>query len=211
MAENSNQDYTSFGGWLLVWYWCLIIGGILTLIGMVLPALISIATSFLVGIVYAAGVLVSIVSVCIAAVFYIKAAIQMKARNPMFFDTLLLGMFIFLCGGIISGLFMIRSAYGLGGFIGSTIGSVVGFAIGLCLCIMYLSKSVRVNTYFNGRPPQNSRYWDWIRILPDFIISDTVPDPSKMQQMGSSFQQSDQQSRDAQSSSTAQSDNPEEQ
>ena len=171
MAENSNQNYTIFGGWLLVWYWGLIVGGILILLSMVLPALLSIATSFLIGILYTIGVFVSIISVCISAVFEIKAAIQMKARDPKFFDTLVLGMLISLGGGIISSLLSIRSAYGVGSFIGSTIGSVIGVAISLCICIMYFSKSVRVNTYFNGRPLQNSQYWKWIQLLPGFIIS----------------------------------------
>jgi len=210
MAENSNQEYTNFGGWLLAWYWCLIVGGIILLLSMVLPALISIAASFLIGIVYAVGALVSIGSVCISAVFEIMAAMQLKARNPKFFDTFLLGMLISLGGGIISNLLMIRSAYGVGSFIGSTIGSVVGVAIGLCLCIMYFSKSVRVNVYFNGRPLQQSKYWNWIKILPSFIISDTMPDPSKIQQMGSNSQQSNQQPQDAQPASTAQSDAPKE-
>jgi len=179
--QNPNQDYTNLGGWLLVWYWCLIIGGVLILLGMALPALISVAASFLVGIVYTVGVLVSIVSVCISAVLDIKAATQLKARNPQFFDTLLHGMLISLGGGIISKLLMIRSAYGMGSFIGSTIGSFFSVAISLCLCIMYFSKSVRVNIYFNGRPLQSSRYWNWIKVLPSFIISDAMPDPNKMQ------------------------------
>ena len=179
MVNNSNQDYTIFGGWLLVWYWCLIIGAILILLSMAVPALIAIAASFLIGIVYAVGILVSMVSVWISAVFDIKAAIQMKARDPKFFDTFLLGTLIFLGGGIISDFLTIRSFYGVASFIGSVIGSVIGVAISLCLCIMYFSKSVRVNTYFNGRPLQDSQYWNWIKILPDFIISDTMPDPSK--------------------------------
>ena len=212
--SNPNQNYTIFGGWLLVWYWCLIIGGILTLISMALPALLSIAASFVIGIVYATGILVSIGSVCVSAVFNVKAATEMKARNPQFFDTLLLGMFVSLGGGIISNLLMIRSAYGVGSFIGSTIGSIIGVAISLCLCIMYFSKSVRVNVYFGGRPLQNSQYWNWIKILPDFIISDTMPDPSKIQQMGSNPQQSNQQSnkaQDAPPSSAAKSNDSEEQ
>jgi len=198
MTENSNQDYTIFGGWLMVWYWCLIIGGILTLLSMALPALISIGLSFLIGTIYAVGILVSIAAACIYAVFNIKAATELKARKPQFFDTLLLGTLILLGGGIVSSLLTIRSAYGVGGFIGSTIGSVILTAVGLCLCIMYLSKSVRVNTYFGGRPLKNSQYWNWIRILPEFIISDTALDPNKVQQVFSRPQQSDQQSKDSQ-------------
>ena len=184
MNENSNsnqnptQDYTIFGGWLLVWYWCLIVGGAILLLSMVVPALLSIATSFLIGAIYTIGILISVVSVCASAVFEIKAAIQMKARNPKFFDTLVLGVLISLGGGIISNVLMIRSVYGVGSFIGSTIGSIIGVAISLCLCIMYFSKSVRVNTYFGGRPLQNSQYWNWIKILPDFITSDTTSGPS---------------------------------
>ena len=195
MSENSNanqnpqQDYTVFGGWLLAWYWCLIIGGVILLLSMVIPALISIAASFLLGVVYAVGVLVSVVSVCISAVFEIRAAIQLKARNPKFFDTFVLGLLISLGGGIVSNILTITSAYGVGRFVSSTIGSVIGVAIGLCLCIMYFSKSVRVNTYFSGRPLKSSQYWNWIKILPNFIISETMPDPAKMQQMGSRPQQ----------------------
>ena len=210
---DKNQDYTTFGGWLLLWYWCLIVGGILILLTMLIPALISIAASFLIGIVYAAGILVSIASVCVSAVLDIKAAIQMKARKTQFFDTLLLGMLVSLVGGILSNLLTIRGAYGVGRFIGSTIGSIIGVAIGLCLCVMYFSKSVRVNVYFSGRPLQDSRYWNWIKLLPQFIISDAMPDPSKMNQMGSRPQQSDGQTQDsqnAQSSYNAQSQNTDE-
>ena len=177
MSENSNfnqnpaQDYTVFGGWLLVWYWGLIIGGIIILLSMVLPALISIGLSFWIGAVYFVGVLVSILSVCVAAVLNIKVALQLKARNPRFFDTLVLSMLIALVGNIVSSILMIRGIYGLGSFIGSLIGSIIGVAVGLGLCIMYFSKSVRVKTYFSGRPLQNSRYWKWIQRLPDFIIS----------------------------------------
>ena len=174
MNENQNQDYSVLGGWLLVWYWCLIAGGVLILLSMALPALISLAASFLIGIVYAVGILVSIASVCVSCLFNIKAAMQLKARNSQFFDTLLLGMLISLAGGIVSNLLTIRSAYGISSFIGSTIGSVVGVAISLCLCIMYFSKSVRVNTYFSGRPLHNSQYWNLIKLLPDFITSDTM-------------------------------------
>ena len=138
---------------------------------MVVPALISIAASFLIGIVYAVGILVSIVSICLSALLDIKAAMQMKARNSQFFDTLLLGMLISLGGGIISKLLTIRSFAGVGGFISSTIGSVFAVAISLCLCIMYFSKSVRVSVYFESRPLQNSQFWSLIKLLPDFIIS----------------------------------------
>ena len=191
MNENSNQQYSSFGGWLMVWYWCLIIGGVLTLLGMALPALIAIFAGFRI------SSLVSIASVCVSAVFYIKCATQMKARNPKFFDTFLFGMVINVGGGIVASLLSIRSAVGVGAFLGSTIGSVIGTAIGLCLTIMYFSKSVRVGVYFEGRPLQHSQYWNWIKILPEFIISDTMPDPTKIQQMGRS-QQQNQQSQDSQ-------------
>ena len=177
--QNLNQDYTRFGGWLLVWYWGLIVGGALVLLSMVLPALLSIVASFFVGIIYAVGVLISIVSICASAVFYIMAALQLKGRNSQFFDTFLFGMLISLGGSIISSLLMIRSVSGVGRFIFSTIGSVIGVALSLCLCIMYFSKSVRVNTFFGGRPLQSSRVWDWIKILPDFIISDTMPSPHR--------------------------------
>ena len=189
MNEDLNQQYKVFGGWLLVCYWCLIIGGVLTLLTMALPALLVIAVSFLTGFVYAIGKLISIASTCVAAVFYIKSAMEMKARKPQFFDTFLYGAVISLGGGVLSGLLTIRSAYGIGSFIGTTIGSVIGLAIGLCLSVMYFSKSVRVNVYFEGRPLQKSRYWNWIKILPEFIISDAMPDPSKIQQLGSNPQQ----------------------
>jgi len=206
--SNSNQDYSVLGGWLLVWYWCLIVGGVLTLLSMALPALISIASSFLVGIIYAVGRLVSIASACISAVLNIKAASQLKERSSQFFDTFVLGTLVSVGGGIIASFLSIRRISGIGSFISSTIGSLVAAAIGLCLCIMYFSKSVRVNTYFSGRPLQSSQYWNWIKILPDFIISDAMPDPSQIQQLGSRSQQADQQSQspqDTQSSSDAQS------
>ena len=198
MNQNQNQDYTIFGGWLLVWYWCLIVGGVLMLLGMVLPALFTIIASFTLGMVYAVGLLISIVAVCISAVLDINAALQMKARNPRFFDTLLFGMLVSVGGGIVSNLLMLRSFRGIGGFISSTLGSVIGLAIGVCLCVMYLSKSVRVHTYFGGRPVQSSQYWAWIRLLPEVILSDEMPDPSKMQQMGSKPQQSYQPPQDSQ-------------
>ena len=189
MPENQSQDYTVFGGWLLVWYWCLIVGGVLTLLSMAIPALFSIAASFLVGIIYAVGLLISIASVCVTAALNIKAATELKARKPQFFDTILRSTVISFCGGVLASLFQIRSAYGVGGFISSTIGSIIGTALGLCICIMYFSKSVRVNVYFGGRPLQSSQYWDWIKILPTFIISEAMPDSSKIQQQISSYTQ----------------------
>ena len=204
MNQNSNQDYTAFGGWLLVFFWCSIIGGALTFLTMALPALIGIALSFLAGPIYGVGVLVSICSICIAAVFFIKSAMEMKARKQQFFDTLVLGLLINVCGGILSSLFTSMSVFGIGRFITSTISSIIGFAIGVCLYIMYFSKSVRVKVYFNSRPTQSSRYWNWIKLLPGFIIDETMPDPSKMQNMGSASQQSGQESQYTQSSSTAQ-------
>ena len=203
MNENQNQDYTKLGGWLLALYWCLIAGGILMLLSMVLPALLSIAASFVVGIVFAIGTLVSVVAVCISAALSIKAATQLKARNTQFFDTLLLGTFVSVGGSIASSLLMIRSAYGIGRFIGSTISSIIGMAIGLCICIMYFSKSVRVKTYFNCWPVHNSQYWNWIKILPEFIISDIMPDPSKIPQMGTPSQQSSQSAQDVQNTTAS--------
>jgi len=193
-----NQDYQNFGGWLQVWYWCLIIGGVFTLIGMVIPALFSIVASFIVGFIYALGVLISVGATCVSAVFNIRAASQLKARKPQFFDTFMFGMIISLGGSIISSLLQIRSASGVGSFIGTTIGGVIGVGIGVCLCVMYFSKSVRVNVFFGGRPLKNSIFWSWIKILPEFIISDTMPDPSKIQQLGSRPQQ--QENKDASSS-----------
>ena len=209
MDNNQNNDYTVLGGWLLVWYWGLIVGGILILVSMVLPALLTIAASFLIGVIYALGILVSIASVCASAVFEIQAAIQMKARKPQFYDNILLGTLISVAGGIISNLLKIRSVYGVGSFISSTIGSVFGAAIGLCISIMYFSKSVRVNVYFGSRPLLASKYWNWIKLLPQFIISDAMPDPSKMNQMGSRPRQPDngqsQNTQNAQPSSAGQS------
>ena len=180
--QSPNDDYTVFGGWLLVFYWFAIVGGVLTLLTMVLPALITIATSFLIGFIYATGTLISIVASCVSAVFYIKFAVDMKARKPQFIDNYIFGMLIVFGGNILSSLLRIRSAYGIGSFISSTVGSVLGLAIGLCLLFMYFSKSVRVNTYFGGRPLKNSRFWNWIKILPPFIISDSMPTPDSVQQ-----------------------------
>ena len=167
---NENQDYTVFGGWLLVWYWSLLIGGILMLIMMVLPALLTIATSFLIGFIYALGILVSIASACISALFDIQAALQLKARNPKFFDTLVMGSLISFGGGIVSDILKIRRFSGIFRVLSSTVGSAVGVAISLCICIMYFSKSVRVQTYFEGRPLEESQYWTWIQMLPSSII-----------------------------------------
>ena len=181
MSENQGKNYVEFGGWLLVWYWCLIIGGIIVLLSMVIPALISIAASLLIGVLYTLGVLVSVVSVCVTAIFEIKSAVQMKARNTQFFDTLLLGTLITLAGGIVSSLLMIRGVGGVIGFISSTIGSIIGFAVGMGLCIMYFSKSERAYVYFNGRPLHNSKYWNLIQRLPAFIIAEPVPNSGNRQ------------------------------
>jgi hypothetical protein len=203
MNQNSSQDYTVFGGWLLVFYWCAIIGGALTLLIMGLPALIGIVASFMIyGFIYGIGTSVLIASLCVAAIFFVKSAIEMKARKPQFFDTLVLGLLINVGGGIVSSLLTIRSAYGVGSFISSTIGSIIGFAVGACLVIMYYSKSVRVKVYFSGRPVQSSRYWNWIKLLPPFIISETMPDPNQIQQMGNPQQAG--QSQNTQPASSAQ-------
>ena len=162
---------------------------------MVIPALVTIAASFLTGIVYALGLLISIAALCVSAVFQIKAAGQLKARNPQFFDSLLFGVVINIAGGLVSGVLMIRSVNGIGRFISSTIGTAASFALSSCLCIMYFSKSARVYGYFGGRPLQQSQYWNWISLLPDFIISDAMPDPSQMPQMGRRPDQQNSQSR----------------
>ena len=169
---NGNTDYQIFGGWLMVFYWCSIIGGIIVLLSMAVPALISIAASLLIGVIYAAGILVSVLASCVSALCNIMAAVKMKARNPQFFDTFVLGMIVSLVGSVLSGLLKISGPFGFGSFIGGVIGSVIGIAIGLCLCVMYFSKSVRVNVYFGGRPLRKSRYWDLIKGLPAFIISE---------------------------------------
>jgi len=148
------------------------------LVSMVVPAVISIAASFAIGALYAIGALISIVAVCLAAVFEIKAAIQMKARETKFFDTFMLGVLISFGGGILANILMISSVYSVGTFISSTISSIIGTAISLCLCIMYFSKSVRVKTYFGCRPLQSSQYWNFIKVLPDFIIADTASESS---------------------------------
>lgn len=193
MNQNSSQDYNQFGGWLMVWYWCLIIGNAFTILGMVLPALIGIAGAFLVGIVYLLGSLVSIAATVCAAIMFIQAALQLKARNPKFFDTYLLGLFISVGGSIVSNLLSIRSVGGVGSFIGTLIASVIGLAIGLVLSIMYFSKSKRVAVYFNGRPLQQSKYWGWINLLPGTITSDAMPDPSQFQQQANAQQAAPQQ------------------
>jgi len=204
MNQNVNNDYSTFGGWLLVFYWCSIVGGALVLLTMALPALIGIAASFLFGPLYGAGILLSVATSCASAVFFIKSAIELKARKTQFFDTLVLALLINVCGGILSNLLTIRGVYGVGSFITSTIFSIIFFAIGVCLYIMYFSKSVRVKAYFDGRPLQNSRYWNWIKLLPNSIISENMPDPSKMQQMGSTPQQPNWESQNMQQPPTAQ-------
>ena len=175
---NQNQDYTVFGGWLLVWYWCLIAGGILTLAVMALPALFSIVASLLRGPLYLIGVLVSIAATGVSVALNIKAAMQMKARNAQFFDTLVLSMLVSVGGSIVSSLL----TKGIVGLITGVIGGAIGFAIGMCLCVMYFSKSVRVNTYFGGRPLKQSKYWEYIQKLPDDIIADPVQNSTNTQQ-----------------------------
>ena len=189
MNQNSNQDYKSFGGWLLVFYLCTIIGGILALLGMALPALLGIVASFLRPI-YGVGVLVGVGASIVSTILLIKSAIELKAKKLQFFDTLVLALVINVCGSILSNFLTIRSAAGVGSVISSSIFSLIGFAIGICLYIMFFSKSVRVAVYFAGRPLQYSKYWDWIKLLPSFIISENMPDPTKMQQIGSTPQQS---------------------
>ena len=174
--RTNSGDYDSFGGWLMVWYWCLIVGGAMMILFTGLPALIWFFGSFVNGFMFAVGTLVSLASVVASAVFDIKAALQLKARNPKFFDTFLHGVLISIGGTILSSLFQINGIAGVGSFIGSTIASLFGLAISLCLCLMYFSKSVRVLTYFGGRPVQRSRYWHLIKLLPPFVISDTMPD-----------------------------------
>ena len=211
MNENQNQDYSVFGGWLLVWYWSLIAGGIIILLSMVLPALFSIAASILIGIVYLSGVLINIASVCVSAVFEIKAAMQMKAQNPQFFDTLVLGMLISLGGGIVSNFLRISSVFGIGSLLTSSVSSIIGTAVSLCLCIMYFSKSVRVKVYFSGRPLHSSRYWNWIKILPGSITSENMPDPSDFRQTGSPPYQQPQNTQYSQQAPEHKQDAPEEQ
>ena len=169
---NENQDYTVLGGWLLVWYWSLMVGGILMLLMMVLPALLTIVSSFLIGFIYALGILVSIAASCVSALFDIQAALQIKARNPKFFDTLVMGMFISFAGDIASSILKIRRFSGIFRVFSNAIGSAIGIAISLCICIMYFSKSVRVETYFEGRPIRESAYWNWISMLPGSITGE---------------------------------------
>ena len=179
------QDYNVFGGWLLVWYVLLIVGSILNFLGSGLVGLIAIGTSFIFGPLFGIGSLISIGSTIAFAIFAIMTATQMKARNRQFFDNFIMGFLIITVGNILSSLLQIRTAFGVGNFIGTLIGILIGAAIGLGLYIMYLSKSERVKVYFGGRPLESSRYWGWIRLLPNFIISEEVPDPNRMQQMGS--------------------------
>jgi len=176
-ARAGNQDYKTFGGWLLAIYWCEIIGGILSII-MALTGFLSVlaaSSTYVVfgvryggiGTAYIISLLISLASSVAATVFYIRSAFQMKARDSRFFDTIVMGMLISFGGSIVSSLFT-----GIGSFIGSIIWGVIGFAIGLGITIMYFQRSVRVKVYFSGRPLHDSRYWDKIENLPDFIISE---------------------------------------
>ena len=45
-ASNQPEDYTQFGGLLLLWYWGLIAGGVLIILAMVIPSLISVFSLF---------------------------------------------------------------------------------------------------------------------------------------------------------------------
>ena len=179
------QDYNVFGGWLLVWYLILIIGSSINLLASGLAGLIALGVSFIVGPLFGIGSLINIAATIAFAIFAIITAIQMKARNRQFFDNFIMGFLIITVGNILSSLLQIRSAFGVGNFIGTLVGILIGAAIGLGLYIMYLSKSERVKVYFGGRPLESSKYWNWIRLLPNFIISEEVPDPNRMQQMGS--------------------------
>jgi len=184
-SEIQNKDYEVFGGWLLFFYWGSIIGGVFLVIGLLLGLMgtITAAAAYraasayaeilgysgyrAIGATYIISALVSIASSAVAMVFYIRAAIQMKARNSRFFDTYVMAAVISFGGSIISSLFT-----GIGSFIGSIIWGVIGFAIGISLVIMYFQKSVRVKVYFSGRPLHDSKYWDKIERLPDFITSE---------------------------------------
>jgi len=184
-TASGNQDYKNFGGWLLVWYWLLIIGGILGIITTAWVGLYGLYASYQLRYLYAysslyssrigigfgpayiIGILVRIATWAIAAVFWIRSARQMKARQPRFFDTFMLGTLIFLGGSIVSSLF-----YGVVSFISSLFLGVIFTAIGLGLVIMYFSKSVRVKVYFSGRPLHKSKWWDRIKKLPEFIIGE---------------------------------------
>jgi len=172
MAAGTSGD-KDFGGWLLFFYWGSIIGGILLVIELLLGLLGTITAASAAEILgysgyttYIISALVSLASSAVAMVFYIRAAIQMKARNSRFFDTYVIAAVISFGGSIISSLFT-----GIGSFIGSIIGGAIGFAISISLVIMYFQKSVRVKVYFSGRPLHDSKYWDKIERLPRFIIS----------------------------------------
>lgn len=184
-TPGQTEDYTQLGGFLLVWYWCLMIFGVLLILASVIPTLVSLASLFFYGIVYFLGILLSLLASVVFAIFCIKAAGQLKARNPQFFDTYVTAQLVYLAVNIVANLLQISGPYGVGSFISVTIGSIIGLAIGLCLSIMYFSKSVRVGVYFGCRPLHYSRFWAWIKILPDFIISDSMPDPNNIPQMGS--------------------------
>jgi hypothetical protein len=180
MYEHLNPEYKKLGGILLAFYWCSIIGGGLYLLVMALPALIGISVSFLLGFLYGVGVIVSFGAALLSVVFLIRSAIQLKARNPQCFDTFIQSFLILFCGEILSDLLKIRGVYGVGSFISSTIFSIIFFTIAMCINIMYYSKSVRVKVYFDCRPVHLSRYWNWIKLLPEFVTSDSMPDPSKL-------------------------------
>jgi hypothetical protein len=179
MYEHLNPEYKRLGGILLAFYWCSIIGGGLYLLVMALPALIGITLSFLLGPLYGFGIIVRIGATLVSVIFLIRSAMQLKARNPQCFDTFIQSFIILLCGEVLSDLLTIRGAYGIGGFISSTIFNLIFFALAVCINIMYYSKSVRVKVYFDCRPVHISRYWNWIKLLPEFITSDSMPDPSK--------------------------------
>jgi len=165
------------------------------LLGSVLPALIGLAASFLFGPMRAIGMLVNLGADCIVAVLFIKSARELKARKPQFFDTLVLALVINVVGYILYSLFNLRGVSGVIGLITSTIVLSIALAISLCIYIMYYSKSVRVKVYFDGRPVHNSKYWNWIKLLPAFIISETATGPNNTQQTGGAPQQSHQESQ----------------
>ncbi|MCL1914729.1 MAG: hypothetical protein FWG10_12850 [Eubacteriaceae bacterium] len=172
MSSNQSQDYSVLGGWLLVWYYGLFAGGVLTLVFVGLPALLAVLGSFAIGIFYAVGTIVSIASSCLAALLDIRAAKLLKERDPKFFDMLVNAQVITVGGGVVASFLQMLSRGRFFSFISSTLSSALGLVVGISLTVMYLSKSVRVNTYFGGRPVRDSAYWSLISMLPDFIISE---------------------------------------
>ena len=168
----NNYEYGKLEGFLLVIYWCCIVGGALLIASAWFGLIGALGMLFSFDIFGMLSVLANTAASVIGGLLFILAADKLKKVSFDFYDTYLTGQIILTAASIASEVFSILSFWLTSHLLRTTFTQILSLALGVCLSVMYLSKSERVKAYFGERPLPHSKYWAYLQQLPPFITSE---------------------------------------